>query len=62
MVPVTPQVVKGSQAWASAEEAAMLACSVEHFGDHGPPPKGGPPLVVRVFPGFLSLHQIYVCI
>lgn len=62
MVPVTPQVVKGSQAWALAEEAAMLASSMEHFGDRGPPPKGGPPLAVRVFLGFLTLHQNYVCI
>lgn len=62
MVPVTPQVVKGSQAWASAEEVAVLASSTEHFGDRGQPPKSDPLLLVRVFPGFLSLHQSYVCI
>lgn len=35
MVPATPQVVKGSQAQALAEEVVVLASSMEHFGDQG---------------------------
>lgn len=36
MVPVTPQVVGGSQAWALAEEVVVLASSMEHFGEQEP--------------------------
>lgn len=36
MVPVTPQVVRESQAWALAEEFMVLASSMDHFGDWGP--------------------------
>lgn len=32
-MPVTPQVVRGSQAWALAEEVVVLASSTEHFGE-----------------------------
>ena len=71
MVPVTPQVVRGSQAQALVGEVVVLASSMEHFREWGllGPQKGGThsrrggtQLVIRVFPGFLSPYQSCACI
>lgn len=43
MVPVTPQVVRGSHAWALAEGIVVLASSMEHFGEQEPTLPGAVP-------------------